>query len=228
LLRLIAFDLDGTLVDIDSSWAEVHRHFGENNAKALDLFNHDEIDDEEFIRRDIRIWWKHRPDLTVEDLEEILGTVRLMPGAKELFGAIHARGVQTAIVSGGIDILAKRVARELGVDLALANGFRVDGSGRLTGEGIVRVPIKGKEGVLAQVQRQLSVAPAETASVGNSDIDVGLFRRARIGIAFQPADAHIRRSATAVVTERNLARLIELLFPEGEAEPPTPPVRQAF
>ena len=228
MLRLIAFDMDGTLVDVESFWAAVHRHFGEVNAEALTLFLHDQIDDQEFLRRDIQLWWKHRPGITVFDLQEILDRVPLMPGARELFDAIHSRGILTAIISGGIDLLAKRVGRELGIDYVLANGFRVDGGGRLTGEGIIRVPIKNKEEVLAQVQRQLGVAPDETASVGNSDIDVGLFRRSRIGIAFQPADDHVRANATAVVTERDLSRTIGHLFPPSEGAGAAPGMKQAF
>ena len=128
-----------------------------------------------------------------------------------MIDGIHARGARTAIVSGGLDLLAKRVARELGIEVALANGLRVHADGRLTGEGIVRVPIHGKEGVLAQLQKQLEVRPEETASVGNSEIDVGLFRRSRVGVAFLPEDEDVRKAATAVVTERNLARVLDAL-----------------
>ncbi|HEY6238798.1 MAG TPA: HAD-IB family phosphatase, partial [Thermoplasmata archaeon] len=149
------------------------------------------------------------------DLEEILGRVPLMPGAVELFAALKERRVTTAIVSGGIDVLARRIGRELGIDYVLSNGFRVESDGRLTGEGIVRVPIKGKEEVLRGVQAQLGFGPEETASVGNSDIDVGLFRRSRIGVAFLPEDAHVREHATAVVEEKDLRLVLPHLFPPG-------------
>ena len=214
-LRLVAFDMDGTLVEADSSWRYVHDHFGDSNEEALELFLADRIDDVEFIRRDIAVWWKHRPRLTVQDLESILANVPLMPGAVPLMKALKDRGIMTAIVSGGIDLLARRVARELGMDYALANGFRVDAAGRLTGEGIVRVPIKDKEGVLEQVQRQLGVSPGETAAVGNSEIDVGLFKRSTIGIAFQAADDAVRTHATAVVTERDLLCILPHLLRPG-------------
>lgn len=214
MLRLVVFDMDGTLVDVDSSWGAVHRYFGDTNAEALDLFVQDRIDDEEFVRRDIQKWWKHDPGLTVQRLGEILAPVPLMPGAGALFEELHRRKLLTAIISGGIDLLAKRIGQELGVDYVLANGFRVDAGGRLTGEGIIRVPIKGKEQTLAQVQRQLGVGVDETASVGNSDIDVGLFRRSRIGVAFQPADDHVRSGATAIVLERDLRHVLPHLFPD--------------
>jgi phosphoserine phosphatase len=213
VLRLVAFDMDGTLVDVASSWRVVHDHFGDHNDEGLRRFLANEIDDEEFIRTDIRRWWTHAPGLTVFDLERILASVPLMPGAPELVHELRSRGIRTAIVSGGLDLLARRIARELGIDLALANGVRVTADGRLTGEGIVRVPIHGKEGVLAHLQEQLGVAPEETASVGNSEIDVGLFRRSRVGVAFRPEDDDVRAAATAVVAERDLRKVLDALAP---------------
>lgn len=211
MLRFVAFDMDGTLVDVESSWAAVHAHFDERNDEGLRRFRANEITDEEFIRSDVAIWHRHAPQLTVDDLEAILGRVPLMPGARTLADGLRRRGIRTAIVSGGIDLLARRIARELGLDLALANGFRVDAAGHLTGEGIVRVPIHGKERVLEALQAQLGVLPAETASVGNSEIDVGLFRRSRLGVAFQPEDDTVRRAADRVVVEHDLARVLDAL-----------------
>ena len=221
MLRLVAFDMDGTLVDVGSSFAVVHAHFGEQNDDGLRRFLANEIDDVEFIRSDIRIWRRHRPDLRVDELEEILATAPLMPGAQTLIEGLHAQGVRTAIVSGGIDLLARRVGRDLGIDIVLANGFRVDADGRLTGEGIIRVPVLRKEEVLARLQSQLGIDPSETASVGNSEIDVGLFRRSRVGVAFRPEDDAVRRAANAVVPGSDLTPVLEVL----REFPATPPPR---
>ena len=211
MLKLVALDMDGTLVDVPSSWRVVHDHFDDHNDDGLRMFLANQIDDHEFIRMDIRVWWKHRPDLSIDDLELILADVPLMPGAGKLIDGLHKRGARTAIVSGGLDVLAKRIAGELGVEIVLANGVRVDSEGLLTGEGIVRVPIHGKEKVLAALQDQLGVDPEETASVGNSEIDVGLFRRSRVGVAFLPEDEVVSKAATRVVTERNLARVLDAI-----------------
>jgi len=211
VLKLVALDMDGTLVDVPSSWRVVHDHFDDHNDDGLRLFLANQIDDQEFIRMDIRVWWKHNPELSIDDLERILAPVPLMPGAHELIAGVHKLGARTAIVSGGLDVLAKRVAGELGIEVVLANGVRLDSEGLLTGEGIVRVPIHGKERVLAALQDQLGVDPDETASVGNSEIDVGLFRRSRMGVAFLPEDDAVRRAATTVVSERNLVRVLEAI-----------------
>jgi HAD superfamily PSPase-like hydrolase len=203
--------MDGTLVDVPSSWAMIHAHFGDSNPEGLRRFMAYEIDDEEFVRTDVRIWWRHRPELSIDEVEAILDRAPLMPGAHALVDGLRARGARTAIISGGIDLLAERIGRELGIDRVLANGFRVHPDGRLTGEGIIRVPIHRKEDVLADVQAQLGIDPSETAAVGNSEIDLGLFRRSRVGVAFLPEDDAVRDGATAVVTQRDLARVLDVL-----------------
>jgi len=211
--------MDGTLVDVPSSWAMVHTHFGAENSEGLRRFMAYEIDDLEFVRTDVRIWWQHRPRLAIDEVEAILAQAPLMPGARTLIDGLRARGVRTAIISGGIDVLAHRVARELGIDLVLANGFRLHPDGRLTGEGIVRVPIHRKEDVLADLQTQLGIDPSETGSVGNSEIDVGMFRRSRVGVAFLPEDEKVREGATDIVTERDLGRVLDIFdrFPTDPA-----------
>ncbi len=210
-LDLVAFDMDGTLVDVESSWAEVHHYFHDSNERALQAFLHDEIDDEEFARRDVALWRTHEPDMGVRHLRKILDRVPLMPGAPELLRALKERSVTTAIVSGGIDVLAERLGRTLGIDVVLSNGFETDRAGRLLSPRI-RVPIKGKEGVLRALQARLGVLPERTASVGNSEIDVGLFRASRLGVAFCPEDAQVRAYASHVVEERDLRRVIPLLL----------------
>jgi phosphoserine phosphatase len=209
-IRLVAFDMDGTLVGVSSSWEAVHRHFHDSNEEALRAFMNDEIDDGEFVRRDLAIWHKHKPDLSLTDLKQILDHVPIMHGARELFAELRSRGMRTAIVSGGLDVLAERLQKELGVDVVAANGFHTDPQGRLL-EGNVCVPVKKKEEVLRSIQRRLGVDPEETASVGNSEIDVGMFRASRIGIAFSSDDDIVRRHATYVIEERDMRRILPLL-----------------
>src|SRR5512137_1631033 len=111
MARLVVFDMDGVLADIESSWVHVHRHFGVSNDHSLYAYLRGEIDDLEFIRRDIQLWRKANPDITANDIGEILADVPLMPGAAETVDGLRAKGHRTAIVSAGIDILAERIAR---------------------------------------------------------------------------------------------------------------------
>lgn len=218
-VKFVAFDMDGTLLDVSSSWAEVHHFFGDQNTEALRLFLEDRIDDQEFMRRDLALWRRHRPEISEADLVSILAPVPLMPGAHELFDELHARGIRTAIVSGGLDVIAQRIGRELGISRVLANGFVLDGRGRLTEEGIIRVPIKRKGEVVVGLQEEFGLAPEDCAAVGNSEIDAAMFDHCRIGVAFLPEDEVIRRRATHVVTRKDLRAVLAPLLEEPDADP---------
>ena len=45
---------------------------GTTTSRASDCSPASEIDDHEFLRRDIEVWWRHRPGLTIDELETIL------------------------------------------------------------------------------------------------------------------------------------------------------------
>ena len=49
-----------------------------------------------------------------------------------------------------------------------------------------------------------------------------MFRRSRVGVAFRPEDEAVRRGATAIVTEPDLARVLDVLreFPDGAPSGP--------
>ncbi len=116
MARLVVFDMDGVLADIESSWVYVHKHFGVNNDHSLYAYLRGEIDDLEFIRRDIDLWRKTEPEVTEDHIREILSDVPIMPGAHRTIRELRRMGIGTAIVSAGIDLLAERISKELGVD----------------------------------------------------------------------------------------------------------------
>ncbi len=211
MVGLVVFDMDGVLVDIESSWVHVHKRFGVNNDHSLYAYLRGEITDLEFIRRDIDLWRKSNPEVTTRDITKMLMDVPLMPGAQETIAELRSRGIKTAIVSAGIDLLAERVAHQLGMDLHRANGMMSDANGRLTGEGILQVRLADKGEALAAAALILGVSTEETASVGNSKYDVSMFRRSALGIAFCPEDDEVRREADVVVDEKDLRDILRFL-----------------
>jgi phosphoserine phosphatase len=204
---LVAFDLDGVLAEPESSWVYVHRHFRVTNKAALDAFVAGEIDDMEFMRRDISLWRRAKPGVKAGDIENILDEIKITPGAREVVQAIKATGAQTAIVSGGLRHLADRVAKFAGVDHVLANDVARDGRGALTGEGVLEVELLAKGKALEVLQRRLGVGKGRCAAVGNSFIDAQMFDVSALGIAFNPVDEEVRGKADFLV-EGNDLRLI--------------------
>lgn len=208
---LVVFDMDGVLADVVSSWVHVHRHFGVNNDHSLRAYLRGEIDDLEFIRRDIELWMKKEPGVDLARIRDILSSVPLMPGAESCVSGLRERGFRTAIVSAGIDLLAERIASELGIDVYLANGLVADRHGRLTGRGVLRVKLADKGDAVTEVGKRLMVSKNDIVAVGNSRYDLSMFARASVGIAFCPEDEQVRAGAGAVIEDKDLSKVLEII-----------------
>lgn len=209
--RLIIFDMDGVLTKAESSWVAVHDHFGVNNEASLNLYLERKIDDMEFMRRDIALWKAKKPDICRRDIEAILSRVEFNPNVKPLFKEIRRRGLRTAVISGGIDVLAEKVQKTLQCDFIAANGLEYDPDGLLTGEGVLRVPVMNKDLVVKDVQKLFGMTRSDTISVGNSLVDAQLFRESDIGIAFNPDDDTVRNAASVVIESDDLLEIIRYL-----------------
>lgn len=134
-----------------------------------------------------------------------------MPGAEACAHGLRERGFRMAIVSAGIDLLAERIASELGIDMHLANGFVADREGRLTGEGVLRVRLADKGDALSEVGNRFGASKHDIIAVGNSRYDLSMFERASLGIAFCPEDEHLRAGAGAVVDEKDLSKILGVI-----------------
>lgn len=211
-IRLVCFDLDGVLLEAKSSWVAVHEAFGVRNEESLRLFLHGEISEEEFIRRDVALWKAKNPNVTIDEIEEILSNIVLHPGAKELIDALHAAGVRTAVVSGGIANAARRVARHLGIPMVAANELVTLEDRRLSGEGVVNTPLRDKSIPVRRFAKELNVPLGQVASVGNSAPDVPMFWSSGLGIAFDAMDEHTRQEADVVVEGQDLRQLIPVIL----------------
>jgi len=205
--RLVAFDLDGTLVKQVSGWKTLHQYFGTEMAVGVNLADYErgEIDYAEFMRRDIALWPK---PLHITTIERALADYTLAGGAAGVVGDLRERGFEVAIVSGGIDLLANRVAERLAIRLTAANGFVIDGDGYLTGEGILRVDPINKHLALERLAQGMGLTLNDCVAVGDGKFDENFLRCAGLGVALG-SDVKLRRAAQAAIP--NLEELLRLL-----------------
>ena len=209
--KLVIFDMDGVIADVGSSWVHVHESFGVNNDHSLRAYLRGEINDIEFIQRDIKLWKDKDPAVDTIKIAKILHDVPIMPGAQETVQTLRNNGVKTAIVSAGIDLLADLVIERVPFDAHLANGFETDPEGRLTGKAILNVKLMDKGEAVKRVAGQLGAKKEETISVGNSRYDVSMFDQSGFGIAFCPEDDIVRRHADVVVDKKDLRAILEFI-----------------
>ncbi|MFH1328093.1 MAG: HAD-IB family phosphatase [Candidatus Bathyarchaeota archaeon] len=202
--KLVAFDLDGTLVKEISSWKSIHKFFGtedevSSNLKAYEL---GEIDYAEFMRRDIALWSK---PIHINTIKKIMDEYTLAKDAKLTVDEIKSKRYKVAIISGGIDVLADMVAKKLGIRYTLANGFAVDKNGYLTGEGIFRVDPINKHVALKSLAEDLGLTLKECVAVGDGKYDEKFLKDAGLGIALGFNDKLEK------VADRTIFELKELL-----------------
>ena len=94
-----------------------------------------------------------------------------------------------------------------------ANGVKTDEQGHLTGEGILRVQLIHKDKNVRQLASALNIPLKNCAAVGNSCFDIPMFETCGIGIAFNPEDECVRKSADVVVEGKNLLNVLDVLKP---------------
>jgi len=178
--RLAGFDLDGTLLEEDSSWAALHRFFGttQESRTSLKLYSEGKIDYTEFMRRDIAAWPK---GVTLAEIEAVLSGYRIRKEAPETLRQLRRRGIEPTIVTSGIDILAEKVAEELGVEHWIANGLRFDDAGKILPTGVGRVDPTRKDLAYLELLKSLGVKPSDTIAIGDTIFDLAFLKAAGMG-----------------------------------------------
>lgn len=216
-VRLVCFDMDGVLIDVGSSWVMVHKHFGVQNEASLRAYLNGEFDDREFIRRDAALWLKLKPKIRRSDFEAIFRVPPFMAGVQETVTALREAGIELAIVSGGVDVMAEQVAARLGIHHVAANGFVYDAEGHITGEGVVRTPLNDKAAPVVRFAQELGIPLRNVACVGNSLPDVAMFNVAGRSIAFHPEDDYTREHATWTIEEGPLDQILPYVLGARQA-----------
>ena len=185
--KLVIFDLDGVLVNEPSAWGTLHHAFGTYEAykKNLSAYEAGTIDYQEFMRRDIRLWGER----SINEVECVLLNFTLTENALKTCEVLRQQNYQLAILSAGIDILARAVSQRLRIDHWIANGLEVNEEGFLTGEGIFRVELKAKDRALGKLIKPLAVELPDAVAVGDSKYDISLMRSCGAGIAFIKCNA---------------------------------------
>jgi phosphoserine phosphatase len=206
-IRLVIFDLDGTLTTVDSLWRYLHQAFGTwNRGKiAAAKYRRGEISYKEWAETDAAYW----AGASVSDVMRILQQIPYQKGAREVFEELKRRHYKLAIVSAGLSVLADRVAAELGADVAFSNQLETN-DGRLTGGIAVKVAVNNKREVIEQVAARFDIPLNEVALVGDRAFDLSHTECFRI--AFNPKDEAAKREADIIVSDDDLTRILQYLI----------------
>tara|TARA_Y100000746_G_C15391155_1_gene402279 strand:+ start:187 stop:843 length:657 start_codon:yes stop_codon:yes gene_type:complete len=209
-IKLVVFDMDGTLLEPRSCWAYIHDYFGTDNSDMLKMYIERKISDQDFVKADFKLWQDSTKDnVNQKYINKILDNIEPIKGAKELVENLHSYNIRTAIISGGIQYLADKWAQKWNIERALANELFDDENGKLSAKINVRGNTKGP--VMEKLMSEMNVEKSQVISVGDTVVDLPLFKRSGYSIAVNTEDSRVVESTDYHHKETDLAKLIPIV-----------------
>jgi len=208
-LRLVVFDVDGTLIKVESSWQHLHEQLGtwDRGRKYAEQFFQGLITYEDWATLDASLW----RDLPLERVLRIANDIPYTDGARDTITTLRRRGLVVVLLSAGLSIVTDRIRREIGVDDSLANELVVK-EGFLTGEVKVNVSFHNKDEVLDGILKKFGVTPDVCAAVGDDETLIPLFEKVGLRIAFNPRKKVVEKHADVVVKGNDLRQVLPHLL----------------
>jgi phosphoserine phosphatase len=212
--KLIAFDMDSTLINIEciDEIADAAGHKAEVAAITEAAMRGEIADYKESLRQRVRLL----EGVTVEQMQQVLDQgLQLNPGAAELVRACQAAGLKTLLVSGGFTFFTQAVRDRLRIDWTRSNVLEVAG-GALTGR-MVDQPWGDicdgdeKRRMLLQTCAAIGISPAQAIAMGDGANDLPMMGAAGLSVAFHAKPA-VREKAMVAINAGGLDRLLEVLI----------------
>ena len=213
--KLIAFDMDSTLINIECV-DEIAAAAGRKAevAAITEAAMRGEISDyKDSLRQRVALL----RGVPAEALEQVYRErLQLNPGAETLVRACQAAGLKTLLVSGGFTFFTDRICNRLGLDFARSNVLEVI-EGALSGR-MVDQPWgdicdgEEKKRMLLQTCERLDIAAAQAIAVGDGANDLPMMAVAGLSIAFHPKPA-VRELAMVSIMSGGMDRALGLVVP---------------
>lgn len=211
--RLIAFDTDSTLINIEcvDEIADAVGRKAEVAAITEAAMRGEIADFKESLRRRVALL----KGVTVADMQRVYDErLRLNPGAAELVAACQAAGMKVLLVSGGFTFFTDRVRDRLSIDYTRSNVLDVQ-DGVLTGRMIDQpwgdiCDGAEKRRMLLQTCEQLGISPKQAIAMGDGANDLPMMGEAGLSVAYH-AKPKVREQAMVSIEQGGLDRLLDIL-----------------
>jgi phosphoserine phosphatase len=211
--KLIAFDMDSTLINIEcvDEIADAVGRKAEVAAITEASMRGEITDFKDSLRRRVGLL----QGVTVADMDHVYSErLRINPGAAELIRACHAAGMKVLLVSGGFTHFADRVRAQLGIDFVRANVLEVS-AGQLTGRmldqcwGDICDGAEKRRTVL-ELASLLGIEPTQCIAMGDGANDLPMMGAVGLSVAYH-AKPKVREQAMVAINHGGLDRLLEVL-----------------
>ncbi|MCB8747580.1 phosphoserine phosphatase SerB [Rhodoferax sp. U2-2l] len=211
--KLIAFDMDSTLINIEcvDEIADAVGRKAEVAAITEAAMQGHISDYKESLRQRVALL----QGVTLAQMDQIYHErLRLNPGAAELVAACKQAGLKVLLVSGGFTHFTDRIRDRLGIDFTRANQLEV-ADGALTGHMVDQAwgdicDGAEKRTMLLHTCAQLGIDPSQAIAMGDGANDLPMMGVAGLSVAYHAKPA-VREQAKVSIESGGLDRLLELM-----------------
>lgn len=211
--KLIAFDMDSTLINIEciDEIADAAGRKAEVAAITEAAMRGEITDFKDSLRRRVALL-KGVPESALHEVFE--QRLRLNPGAKQLVDTCKARGLKVLLVSGGFTFFADRVCDMLNIDFSRSNVLEI-ANGQLTGKVVDQAwgdicDGAEKRKMLLQICTQMGIIPNQAIAMGDGANDLLMMGEAGLSVAYH-AKPKVREQAMVAINQGGLDRLLEVV-----------------
>jgi phosphoserine phosphatase len=211
--RLVAFDMDSTLISIEcvDEIADAVGKKAEVAAITEAAMRGEIADYKESLRLRVSLL-KGVPESALQAVYD--ERLRLNPGVEHFVDACRAAGLHTLLVSGGFTFFSDRIRDRLSIDETRSNVLEL-AEGRLTGRmvdqpwGDICDGAEKRRAVL-QACTRLGIEPARAIAVGDGANDLPMMGAVGLSVAYHAKPA-VRTQANVAIVEGGLDRALEIL-----------------
>jgi len=210
--KLIAFDMDSTLINIEcvDEIADAVGRKAEVAAITEAAMRGEIADFKDSLRRRVALL----KGVTLASMEAVYRErLRLNPGAAELIAHCKAAGMKVLLVSGGFIFFTDRVRDLLAIDFTRSNVLEIE-DGVLTGRMLDQpwgdiCDGAEKRRMLLQTCELMGISPKRAIAMGDGANDLPMMGEAGLSVAYH-AKPKVREQAMVAINSGGLDRLLEV------------------
>ena len=210
--KLIAFDMDSTLINIEciDEIADAAGRKAEVAAITEAAMRGEIADYKDSLRRRVALL----KGVTVAHMEEVLNhRLQLNPGAENLVKACQAASMKVLLVSGGFTFFTDHVKNRLNINWTRSNVLEVV-NGELTGRMVDQdwgdiCDGEEKRKMLLQTCQQMGITASQAIAMGDGANDLPMMGVAGLSVAYH-AKPKVREHAMVAIEDGGLDRLLEV------------------